>query len=110
MAFSYKTLGQSAPLATTETTLYTVPGAKYAITSTLRVTNRGGSSTTFRIAVVPGGGATSAEHYVIYDLPIPANDSWSCTEGWTLATTDKIKVYAGNGNLSFSLFGKEADV
>lgn len=104
---AYKVLGQAAPAATTETDLYAVPALKYAIGTTLRVCNRGGAATTFRVSVSAGGGATATKDYLVYDLPIPANDSFSLTEGWTLATTDKVRVYAGNASLSFALFGKE---
>lgn len=107
MATTYKVLGQSAPSATTETTLYTVPGATSAVVSTIVCANRGGSSTFFRISVAVGGGATANQDYLYYDLPIQANDTFALTFGVTLATTDKIKVYAGNGNLSFSAFGSE---
>jgi hypothetical protein len=107
MATTYKVLGQVAPSATTVTTLYTVPGSTTTICSTVRACNRGGSADAFRIAVVPSGDSIEAKHYQIYDLPIAPNDSFSLTEGWTLATGDKIQVYAGTGNMSFTAFGKE---
>jgi hypothetical protein len=110
MATTFKVLGQQAPSATTETDLYAVPASKYAVTSTLRVTNRGGVTATFRVSVSVAGAATANKDYQFYDLPIPANDSFSLTEGWTLAATDKVRIYASNANLSFTLYGKETDV
>jgi hypothetical protein len=107
MAEVYKSLGQSAPSATTETTLYTVPGATSSTCSTIVVCNRGGSSTTFRISHAVGGGATATKDYIYYDILIPANDTFTATIGITMGTTDKIKVYAGNANLSFNLYGIE---
>ena len=55
MATNYKVLGQSAPSATTDTTLYTVPASTQAVVSTVSVCNRGSAAATFRIAVRPDG-------------------------------------------------------
>lgn len=107
MAITYKVLGQSSPNATTETAIYTVPADTSAVASTLTVCNRGGTATTFRVSVAVGGGATANKDYLYYDLTISANDTFTATIGMALAATDKVKVYAGNGNLSFNLFGSE---
>jgi hypothetical protein len=103
----YKTLGQSSPAATTETDLYTVPAATSAVASSVIVCNRSAVLATFRISIAVGGGATANKDYIYYDLPIGANDTFIATIGVTLATTDKVKVYASNTNLSFSLYGSE---
>ena len=102
----YKVLGQSAPSATTDTDIYTVPAANSAVTSTLAVANRG-PSTTFRVAVRPAGANLANQHYVIYDNYVEQYDSVFLTVGMTLAATDVVTVYAGSANLSFSLFGSE---
>lgn len=107
MASSYKVLGQSAPSATTATTLYTVPSSTSAVVSTITVCNRSTSSDTFRIAIRPGGASLASSHYIAYDTAIPANDSISITAGISMATTDVITVYAGTANLTFSAFGVE---
>lgn len=106
MPNAYKVLGQSAPAATTDTDLYTVPSATSAVGSTLAVANRG-ASTTFRVAVRPAGAAIANEHYIIYDNFVEQYDSVLLTLGMTLAATDVVTVYAGSANLSFSLFGSE---
>jgi len=106
MATTYKVLGQSAPSATTNTTLYTVPAATSTIVSTLSVCNRG-VSTTFRVAVRPAGAAIANEHYVIYDSYVNAGDTIFLTIGITLAATDVVTIYAGTANISFGLFGSE---
>lgn len=103
-----KVLGQVAPSATTNTTLYTVPSGMSTVSSTLKVCNRGGTATTFRVAIRPAGATLANEHYIYYDVSIPANDSFSATEGYTFTATDVVTVYAGNANLSFSLFGDES--
>lgn len=107
MAIALKVLGQSNPSATTNTTLYTVPAATQTVVSTFKVCNRSSTSTTFRVAIRPGGASISDEHYIIYDLGIAGNDTFSATEGWTLASTDVVTVYANDATLSFTLFGQE---
>ena len=106
MATAYKVLGQSAPAATTNTTLYTVPSATSAVVSTLSICNRG-VSTTFRVAVRPSGATLANQHYIVYDNYVNAGDTIFLTLGITLATTDVVTVYAGTADTSFSLFGSE---
>lgn len=103
----YKVLGQSAPSATTATTLYTVPSATSTIVSTITVCNRDSSAGTFRVAVRPAGASLANQHYLAYDAAISANNTTCLTLGITLATTDVITVYASSANMSFSAFGSE---
>lgn len=104
MTTTYKVLGQNNPAATTATTLYTAPTT--AVISTLVVCNQS-TSTNFRIAVRPAGATLAAQHYIIYDNYVNANDSIFLTLGITLAATDVFTVYAGTATVSFSLFGSE---
>jgi hypothetical protein len=103
----YKVLGQSAPSTTTETDLYTVPSATSAVASSIIICNRGASQASFRVSISAGGGATANKDYIYYDLLIAGNDTFIATIGVTLATTDKVRVYASLSNLSFSLYGSE---
>lgn len=103
-----KVLGQSAPAATTLTTLGTVPAVKEWVGSTVVICNRSATDRTFRLAVSPAGAAIANQHYLAYDAPIAANDMIAITIGITMATTDVIRVYASSVDLSFSLFGDEA--
>jgi glucose-6-phosphate dehydrogenase assembly protein OpcA len=110
MATVYKVLGQSAPSATTATTLYTVPSATSTVVSTLVVANRAATAATYRIAIRPAGATLANEHYIAYDVAVGANDSTTLTIGITLAATDVITVYASTANLSFNAFGSEITV
>lgn len=103
----YKTLGQSAPSATTLTTLYTVPSATSAVVSTITICNQSSSAATYRIAVRPAGASVAAQHYIVYGATVAGSDTTALTLGITLATTDVISVYASTANLSFSAFGSE---
>jgi len=103
----YKVLGQSAPGATTATTLYTVPSATSAVISTLVVANRAGADASFRIAIRPAGATLANQHYIAYDVLVGSLDSTTLTLGITLAATDIVTVYASTANLSFNAFGSE---
>ena len=107
MATIYKVLGQSNPLATTATTLYTVPASTSAIVSTISVCNQGATAATYRIAVRPAGATLDPKHYIIYDATIPATTTDTITIGVTLATTDVVTVYASSANFSFNAYGSE---
>jgi len=107
MATIYKVLGQSAPSATTATTLYTVPSATDTVVSTISVCNRAATSGTYRIAIRPAGATLANEHYIAYDSAITANNTTFITVGVTLDATDVITVYASSANMSFSAFGTE---
>jgi len=107
MATSYKVLGQTAPAATTATTLYTVPAATEAVISTISVCNRGADAGTFRIAVRPDGATLADEHYIAYDVALDASATIPWTIGITMGDTDIITVYASSADISFNAFGSE---
>lgn len=107
MATAYKVLGQSAPNATTNTDVYTVPSATEAVLSTITVANRGSVQATYRIAVRPDGAAISNQHYIAYDAVLPATDTVALTLGLTMNAADVLTVYASTANLSFGVFGSE---
>jgi hypothetical protein len=103
----YKVLGQSAPSATTATTLYTVPASTDAVVSTISVCNRAATAGTYRIAIRPAGATLANQHYIAFDSAIAANNTTFITVGVTLDTTDIITVYASSADMSFSAFGVE---
>ena len=107
MATTYKVLGQSAPGATTDTDVYTVPAATTAVLSTIVVANRSASAVTYRIAVRPDGATLANQHYIAYDVNVGASDSTTITLGITMDAGDILSVYAGTGDLSFNVFGSE---
>ena len=107
MADTFKILGQSAPAATTLTDLYTVPASRSTTISTITVCNRAATAATFRISAAAAGAADATSQYIYYDQTIDANDTFAPTMGITLATTDKLRVYASTANLTFSAFGVE---
>jgi hypothetical protein len=104
MAVAYKNLGQSAPAATTDTLLYTVPASTEAVVKVF-VCNRGAIGS-FRVAVLPGGGSVANADYLVYDMPLDANASFELS-GIAMAATDTLRVYASTANFSFNAYGTE---
>ena len=108
MATTRKVLGQVAPSATTDTTLYTVPAATSTVCSSLGVANRGEVTALVRVAVRVAGAALANQQYILYDVAVPPQDTYIGTVGLTLAATDVVTVRASTADVSFSLFGEEA--
>jgi hypothetical protein len=107
MATTYKVLGQSAPLATTATTLYTVPSSTATIVSSITICNRGTTAASYRIAIRPNGDALANVHYVAFDSPINPKDTIALTLGITADAADVITVYASTADFTFNAFGSE---
>lgn len=107
MPTTYKVLGQSAPSATTATTLYTVPASTSTVVSTISICNRAATAGTFRISIRPAGASQTNAMYIAYDVTVGALDTTTLTLGLTLATTDVVTVYASTANLAFNAYGSE---
>jgi glucose-6-phosphate dehydrogenase assembly protein OpcA len=107
MPTTYKVLAQSAPSATTNTDIYTVPSATQTVVSTIVVANRATASATYRIAIRLNGATLANQHYIAYDVTVGASDSTTITIGITLDPAEVITVYASTANLSFNIFGAE---
>lgn len=107
MATALKVLGQSVPLATTLTTLYTVPGSTQAVVSLITVCNQSATPTDIRIAVRPAGAAIALQHYLAFALPIGANETIELGKGITLGATDVLSVYNTLATCSFNAYGQE---
>jgi hypothetical protein len=107
MSDSLKVLGQLHPAATTLSTLYTVPDLVQTTTSSLVVCNTSSGNTDFRVSIAVAGAADNIKQYIYYDQAISAKHSVVSIMGLTLNEGDVVRVYSGNGNISFSLFGVE---
>jgi len=107
LASNYKLLGQSAPLATTTTTLYTVPASTESVVSTISVCNRAGTAGSYRISVRPSASSLANTHYIAYDSAIDANDTVLITAGFAIHADHVVEVYADSADMTFSAFGME---
>lgn len=100
-----KILGQSAPSATTNTDVYTVPGSTEA-NFNIYACNRGAATDTFRVALRPNGDALANQHYIAYDVIIAPQDAVTFS-GLVADAADVVTVYASSANLSFTVTGLE---
>lgn len=107
MPAAYKVLGQSAPAANTDTTLYTVPSATNTVVSTVTVCNTTANAVTYRVAVRIGGAALATSQYIAFDATVGANDTAILTLGLSLAATDVITVRSSATNVAFHAYGTE---
>ena len=98
-------LGQSAPAATTNTTVYTVPSG-VASTFNVSICNQGSSSITARLAVAAAATPATSE-YIEYDASIPANGVLE--RSGIVAQTGKLVVaYVSAATASVTVYGYEA--
>jgi hypothetical protein len=107
VSINYRLLGQSAPSATTLTSLYTCGSGIQTVVSSISVANRGTVSATYRLAIRDDGSSIANQHYLAYDASIPANDSIILTLGIVLEQNDILSVFASNADLTFQAFGAE---
>lgn len=108
MATVRKILGQSKPAATTDATLYTVPGATDTVISTIVVAESNAVAATFRICVdASGGTSTAAGKAVAWNVAVPANGIVTLTLGITLAAAATVVIQASTANVTFTAFGQE---
>lgn len=110
MADVIKVLGQAAPSATTQTTLYTVPSSTMTSISAIIVSSRSTTADTYRISVSSIGAATTNKDYIVYENIILNKEAVTLNLGLSLSSGDVVRVYASTANLSFSIFGQESTI
>ena len=98
-------LGQSAPAATTYTTVYTVPSATTA-TFNVNIVNTGTSPVNVRLALAAGATPTSSE-FVEYDVSLLASGVLE-RSGFVAQATKRVVVYSDIATVSVSVYGYEA--
>jgi hypothetical protein len=98
-------LGQSAPSAATNTTVYTVPSAKVA-TFNVNLVNRGTAVATIRIAVSATGTPGNTE-WIEYGAQLLANGGILERTGIVAEATKNVVVYSDVANVTASVYGYE---
>lgn len=96
-------LGQAAPAAATNTTVYTVPTTT-AVT-TISVVNRGATAVAVNIAVAATGTPTNSE-YIEYQTVIEANGVLE-RAGVVANNGKRFVVYATTADTSVTIYGYE---
>lgn len=105
MPNAYKSLGQANPGASL-TALYTVPSATEAIVW-VTAANLAATAKTIRIRHAPAGAADDADHAIVHDLSVPANDTYVHPKPIYMAATDVLRVYGEDTNVTFTADGIE---
>ena len=98
-------LGQVNPTASTNTDLYTVPGATAAVCGSLLACNQTAAQIKIRIAIVKSGDVLGVKSYLFFNLPVEAEDTFEFNIGLSLAAGDKIVVWANSPDVSFNVTG-----
>ena len=98
-------LGQSAPAATTNTTVYTVPASTMAVVN-ISVVNRGGSAATVKLAL-SSSGTPSDDEWIEFNTSIASTSVLERT-GVVLQATKNVVVHASSADTSISVYGLES--
>tara|TARA_X000000368_G_scaffold378387_1_gene332732 strand:- start:2069 stop:2386 length:318 start_codon:yes stop_codon:yes gene_type:complete len=98
-------LGQAAPTATTNTTIYTVPASTVSVVN-ISIVNRGGSAATVRVAL-SATATPSDDEYIEYNTSVGATSVLERT-GLVLDETKNVVVYASSADTSVSVYGLES--
>lgn len=97
-------LGQSAPAATTNTTVYTVP-ASTTSTFTVSICNTGSAAITARLAIAATG-TPGASEWLEYNASIPASGVLERT-GIVAQATENVVAYVSAATAAVSVYGFE---
>lgn len=97
-------LGQSAPSAATNTTVYTVPAATVA-TFNISICNTSSSSISVRVAIAASGTPATAE-YIEYGAVVPPNGVLE-RGGIVANASENVVVYASTAGLAVTIYGYE---
>lgn len=97
-------LGQAAPAAATNTTIYTVPAATTAV-ATVSIANTSGYPTVFNLAIA-GTATPASSEYLEFQTPLPAYGVFE-RSGIVASTGERFVVNAANAGTSVSIYGYE---
>lgn len=98
-------LGQAAPTASNNTTVYTVPASTLSVVN-INVLNRSASNpVNVRIALAASSTPTNSE-YIEYDVTVPAKGVVERT-GLALNAGKQVVVHVSTGDTSVSVYGLE---
>lgn len=91
-------MAQSNVASTTETTVYTVPGATSAIVKEIVISNITNAAATLSISIVPSAGAAGDTNRILKDLSFPANSISTLDIMQVMATGDFISIKQGTAS------------
>ena len=101
-------LGQNALAATTNTTVYTVPGSTHAVVNISVVNRSSSAAATVRLALSATATPSNGE-WIEYDVSVPKNGVLERT-AISLNATKNIVAYTTSADVSVSVYGIEQAV
>lgn len=101
-------LAQSFPAANTETDLYTVPATERAWIGRIFICNQTAGNDSFRLAIVPNGGATATKNYLYYDMALASKTTTYFDVQCILGPKSVVRFSSAAGDLSITIFGFKA--
>lgn len=107
MPTNYKILGQSNPVASTLTTVYTVPASTQAVVSTITAANFGATSTNVSLSVHVANASWTASQQIANNISVSTQNSLALTLGVTLGAGDTIRANCSTANIAVNIFGSE---
>ncbi len=101
-------LGQSAPSASTNTTVYTVASGKSAVV-TIQICNRSTSAVLhYDIIILKSGDSLGNKNYLAKGFELPASAGETVAASVTLAAGDKVDCNLDTANGTVMVFGDES--
>ena len=98
-------LGQSAPSATTNTSVYTVPASTLAVVNVMIINRSAANPADVRIALAASG-TPNNEEYIEYDVSVPPKGVLERT-GMALQASKSVIVYTSTADTSVTVTGLE---
>ena len=98
-------LGQSAPSATTDTSVYTVPASTLAVVNVMIINRSAANPADVRIALAASG-TPNNEEYIEYDVSVPPKGVLERT-GMALQASKSVIVYTSTADTSVTVTGLE---
>lgn len=98
-------IAQAAPLASTYTTVYTVPSG-FTATLNVNIVNRGVEDALVRLAVTATTGTPANSEFIEYDAGILPNDVLERT-ALVVPSEKNLVVYADTADTSINVYGFE---
>ena len=98
-------LGQSAPSATTDTSVYTVPASTLAVVNVMIINRSASNPADVRIALAASG-TPNNEEYIEYDVSVPPKGVLERT-GMALQASKSVIVYTSTADTSVTVTGLE---
>ena len=98
-------LGQSAPSATTNTSVYTVPASTLAVVNVMIINRSAANPADVRIALAASG-TPNNEEYIEYDVSVPPKGVLERT-GMALQASKQVVVYTSTADTSVTVTGLE---